>query len=73
MEEWKAALERITYDTSKFPEKMEADGIQTMEEYDRKHPIHYMCREWLGELADLLEKSGEQEKYHAVLKYCGES
>lgn len=32
-----------------------------------------MRQEWFGELADLLEKSGEQEKYHAVLKYCVES
>lgn len=54
---------------SKFETKMEKEGIASTEEYDQKYAIHYMCWEWLGELEELLEESGEKEKYDAVLKY----
>lgn len=50
----------------KWSEKMEAEGIMDLEEYDRKYFIHYRCWRWLGELMDLLKRYGDMERYQEV-------
>ncbi|MCD7883504.1 MAG: DUF1186 domain-containing protein [Lachnospiraceae bacterium] len=45
----------------KFLEKVEKEGIQTLQEYDKRHSIHFTCAEWLDVLRNLSEESGDQE------------
>lgn len=57
---------------SRFVEKMHKEGIKTTEEYDEKYSIHYLCREWMEKLLELLKETGEDDKYQSVLKYYKE-
>lgn len=54
---------------SRFKKRMEAEQIPTAAAYDQKYSIHYFCREWMGELLELLEKSGDGQARDEVLKY----
>ncbi len=49
-----------------FLDKVQAEGIKTFEEYDKKFSIHYFCKEWLGELLGLLKESGDKTLYTEV-------
>lgn len=53
----------------KYTAKMQKEGIETNEEYDKKYSIHYFCREWQEALLTLLEESEEHDKYQKVLEY----
>lgn len=56
---------------SLFMEKMEKEGLTDCKDFDKKFSIHYLCMEWMEELACLLDEPGDKEKKAAVLKYCG--
>lgn len=51
---------------SRWTAKMEAEGIRSIEEYDRTCSIHYKCYQWMGALSDLLERNGDQERQALV-------
>ena len=55
---------------AKFKKKIEKEGIKTFQEYDEKYSIHYQCREWLGNLRMLLQKSGDGELLESVTQCC---
>lgn len=47
-------------------EMAERENVGTLDEFDKKHSIHYTCEEWLGRLLELLKDAGDQEKYDRV-------
>lgn len=49
---------------------MEKEGITDYRDYDKNFYIPYLCREWMEELARLLDGPGDKEKKASVLKYC---
>lgn len=55
---------------AKFKKKIEKEDIKTFQEYDEKYSIHYQCREWLGNLRMLLQKSGDGELLESVTQCC---
>lgn len=54
----------------KWMARMEKEEISSFDEYDKKYSIHYLCKEWLGELCRLLQKNNESERYEEVRKQC---
>ena len=44
----------------------EQENLTSLEEFDKKHSIHYRCAEWLGRLLELLKDAGDQERYDEV-------
>lgn len=55
---------------SRFKNRMETEQIPAVADYDRKYSIHYMCRAWMAELADLLKGSEYDQIRNEVLTYC---
>lgn len=55
---------------SRFKKRMEAEQIPTVSVYDQKYSIHFLCREWMSVLADLLEETKDVKTRNEVLKYC---
>ncbi|MCI8645197.1 MAG: DUF1186 domain-containing protein [Firmicutes bacterium] len=53
----------------RYAERMEREGLQTNEEYDKKYSIHYRCKTWLYQLLARLEDAEEFEQYDEVLEY----
>ncbi len=51
---------------SRWTAKMEAEGIRSIEEYDKTCSIHYKCYQWMEALSDLLERNGDQERQALV-------
>ena len=55
---------------SRFKNRMETEQSPAVADYDRKYSIHYMCRAWMAELADLLKGSEYDQIRNEVLTYC---
>ncbi len=49
---------------------MEKEGITDYRIMIKNFYIPYLCREWMEELARLLDGPGDKEKKASVLKYC---
>ncbi len=63
--------EYLTLAFDLFRKKVEAEGITTFEEYDKKFSIHYFCKEWFGKLLGLL-KEVDNKALYAEVKMCFE-
>ena len=50
----------------KAAEIAEQENLTSLEEFDKKHSIHYRCAEWLGRLLELLKDAGDQERGEKV-------
>lgn len=50
----------------KAAEIAEQENLTSLEEFDKKHSIHYRCAEWLGRLLELLKDAGDQERGEEV-------
>ena len=61
--------EYLTMAFETFVNKTEKENIHTFAEYDEKYSIHYFCKEWMGELLDLLKADGDRKRYQRV-KAC---
>lgn len=53
-----------------FKEKCEQEKIESFDAYDKKCAIHYQCRDWIGELLELLKKNGDLDNYDLVMDLC---
>ena len=42
------------------------ENITSLEDFDKKHSIHYRSEEWLGRLLELLKNAGNQATYKEV-------
>lgn len=56
----------------RFHDRMQKEQIPSIEAYDKKYSIHYLCKEWLAELGALLKKSGDTKERDELLKYYNE-
>lgn len=52
--------------------RMEEEQISSFTEYDEKYSIHYLCKEWTGELCRLLRENDDIEKYEEVWKFISD-
>ncbi len=51
----------------RFAERTEREQIQTLQQYDEKYTIHYLCEEWLSVLLDVLD---EKEPLYERVSAC---
>ena len=49
---------------------LEEEGIESFQEYDRKHSIHYYCQDWLEVLRELLQEEGPEGILEDVQALC---
>lgn len=68
-EEEKRTKEYLYLAFQKCRARMKEEGILSFNEYDEKYSIHYLCKEWMGELCRLLQESDDIERYEEVRKF----
>ncbi len=56
----------------RFRDRMQKEQIPSIEAYDKKYSIHYLCKEWMAELGALLKESGDKKEREELLKYYNE-
>ena len=50
----------------KTRELADRENIVSLDDFDNRHSIHYLCEEWLDELLFLLKESGDRHAYAEV-------
>lgn len=54
----------------RFRRLLEEDGIESFQEYDRKHSIHYYCQDWLEVFQELLQDEDSEGILEDVRRLC---